>query len=79
MGSQSPRFQVWASNLALGPSRGILGTLQGTYRVYSMYIRIPGLRAHGFNLRFENSYAGAPRYAFLGYKRLRIMYRIIRL
>ena len=32
-----------------------LGTLKGTYRVCSRYIRIPGLRAHtaahGFNLR----------------------------
>ena len=28
------------------PSSGILGTLQATYRVYSGYIRIPGLRAH---------------------------------
>ena len=33
---------VWA----LGPFRGILGTLLGTYDVYSGYIRIPGLRAH---------------------------------
>ena len=32
----------------------ILGTLKGTYRVYSRYIRIPGSRAHTrhvFNLR----------------------------
>ena len=39
----------------LGLFREILGTLKGTYRVYSRYIRIPGLRsilgAHGFNLR----------------------------
>ena len=30
----------------LGLSRGILGALKGTFRVYSRYIRIPGLRAH---------------------------------
>ena len=37
---------------SMGPSYGplsvlgvILGTLEGTYRVYSRYIRIPGLRA----------------------------------
>ena len=25
---------------------GLLGTLKGTYRVYSWYLTIPGLRAH---------------------------------
>ena len=41
----------------MGPRRvrWILGTFRGTYRVYSRYIRIPGLRAHaschGCNLR----------------------------
>ena len=38
----------------MGPY-AFLGALKGTYRVYSGYRRIPGLRAHtrdlGFNLR----------------------------
>ena len=30
----------------LGLFKGMLGTLKITYRVYSRYIRTPGLRAH---------------------------------
>ena len=37
----------------LGLFRGILGTLKGTYRSYSRYIRIPGLRAHTSGLWFQ--------------------------
>ena len=37
------RLEVWAPTI--GPysrvSRGILGTLKGSYRVYSRYVRIP--------------------------------------
>ena len=33
---------VWA----LRPFGGILGTLKGTYRACSRYIRIPGLKGH---------------------------------
>ena len=33
--------RIWA----LRPFRGFLGTLEGTYRAYSRYTRIPGLRA----------------------------------
>ena len=36
------RSEVWAPNM--GPY--LLGDLKGTHRVYSRYIRIPGLRAH---------------------------------
>ena len=34
-------LEVWAPNM-----EGVLGTLKSLYRVYSRYIRIPGLRAH---------------------------------
>ena len=37
---------VWAPNAALGLFRCILGTLNGTYRVCSRHMRIPGSRAH---------------------------------
>ena len=47
---------------ALRPFRGILGTLKGTYRVSSRYIRIPGLRAqlgtHSFNLIYGLGFKG---------------------
>ena len=48
------KVRRWAPNM---DPLGFLGTLKGTYRVYSRYIRIPGLsshtRAHGFNLGLE--------------------------
>ena len=40
--------EVWLLNMGLGPFRGILGTLNGTYGIYSGYIRVPGLGAHTF-------------------------------
>ena len=41
----------------MGPkaSRGILGNLLGSYRVYSRNIRIPGLRAHTMGLWVSTS------------------------
>ena len=49
--------------MALRPFRWILGTLEGTHTLRSMYLRIPGLRphsrlgAHGLNLRLQGSWA----------------------
>ena len=42
-----------AGHLINKPFRGISKALKGTYRVFSWYIRIPGLRAHARGPRFQ--------------------------
>ena len=39
---------IHSRTLALRLNWDILGTFMGTYKVYSRYIRIPGLRAHNY-------------------------------
>ena len=56
---------MWPLIWALRPLRGILGALKGTCRVYSRYIRIPGLRAHIWAHGFKFTWGMGFTYWFL--------------